>query len=220
MARKDKGKDGDDARSIPTSRAGRLARMARMAGGVAGGMLAEGTRQLRAGKRPKARDLLLTPGNARRVAEQLSTMRGAAMKVGQILSMDTGEFLPRELADILARLRDDARQMPPAQLQRAMPRYNERLGVRPHARGAGEFPHPIWLRRRSGAGDQRPVGTLPRRLGRQDAGAERDAVAQRSGPEAGGPGRSHSGGNRRQGKGEIAFNQKRGEQPGALMTFG
>jgi predicted unusual protein kinase regulating ubiquinone biosynthesis (AarF/ABC1/UbiB family) len=94
--------------------------MARMAGGVAGGMLAEGTRQLRAGKRPKARDMLLTPGNARRVAEQLATMRGAAMKVGQILSMDTGEFLPRELTDILARLRDDARNMPPAQLQQVM----------------------------------------------------------------------------------------------------
>jgi predicted unusual protein kinase regulating ubiquinone biosynthesis (AarF/ABC1/UbiB family) len=120
VARKNNGKGDDGSRSIPTSRAGRLARMARMAGGVAGGMLAEGTRQLRAGKRPKARDMLLTPGNARRVAEQLATMRGAAMKVGQILSMDTGEFLPRELADILARLRDDARQMPAEQLQRAM----------------------------------------------------------------------------------------------------
>jgi predicted unusual protein kinase regulating ubiquinone biosynthesis (AarF/ABC1/UbiB family) len=94
--------------------------MARMAGGVAGGMLAEGSRQLRAGKRPRARDMLLTPGNARRVTEQLSTMRGAAMKVGQILSMDSGQFLPRELAEILARLRDDARYMPAEQLQRVM----------------------------------------------------------------------------------------------------
>jgi predicted unusual protein kinase regulating ubiquinone biosynthesis (AarF/ABC1/UbiB family) len=91
-----------------------------MASGVAGGMLAEGTRQLRAGKRPKARDMLLTPANARRVADQLATMRGAAMKVGQILSMDTGEFLPKELADILARLRSDARYMPPAQLEQVM----------------------------------------------------------------------------------------------------
>jgi len=91
-----------------------------MAGGVAGGMLAEGTRQLRAGKRPKARDMLLTPANARRVADQLATMRGAAMKVGQILSMDTGDFLPRELADILARLRSDARYMPPGQLDQVM----------------------------------------------------------------------------------------------------
>lgn len=90
--------------------------MARMAGGVAGGMLAEGSRQLRQGKRPRARDMLLTPSNARRVADQLATMRGAAMKVGQMLSMDTGDFLPRELADILARLRDDARYMPAKQL--------------------------------------------------------------------------------------------------------
>ena len=114
------GRGEDDPRPIPTGRASRLARLARLAGGVASGMVAEGTRQLRSGKRPKARDLLLTPGNARRVAEQLSTLRGAAMKVGQMLSMDTGEFLPRELADILARLRDDARRMPPAQLHRAM----------------------------------------------------------------------------------------------------
>ena len=119
MARGKKGQE-DNHKSIPTSRVGRFARMARMASGVAGGMVAEGTRQLRAGKRPKARDMLLTPGNARRVAEQLATMRGAAMKVGQILSMDTGEFLPRELADILGRLRSDAKYMPPAQLQKAM----------------------------------------------------------------------------------------------------
>jgi predicted unusual protein kinase regulating ubiquinone biosynthesis (AarF/ABC1/UbiB family) len=114
-------KDKDDQqKAIPTSRVGRFARVARMAGGVAGGMLAEGTRQLRAGKRLRARDMLLTPANARRVADQLATMRGAAMKVGQILSMDSGDFLPRELADILARLRSDARYMPTQQLHKVM----------------------------------------------------------------------------------------------------
>lgn len=60
MAKRDN--SNDDHKAIPTSRVGRFARVARMAGGVAGGMLAEGTRQLRAGKRPKARDMLLTPG--------------------------------------------------------------------------------------------------------------------------------------------------------------
>jgi predicted unusual protein kinase regulating ubiquinone biosynthesis (AarF/ABC1/UbiB family) len=83
-------------------------------------MLAEGSRQLRAGKRLRARDMLLTPANARRVADQLATMRGAAMKVGQMLSMDTGDFLPRELADILARLRSEARYMPVKQLRKVM----------------------------------------------------------------------------------------------------
>ena len=67
-------KDPKDSnhKAIPTSRVGRFARVARMASGVAGGMLAEGTRQLRAGKRPRARDMLLTPANARRVADQLA----------------------------------------------------------------------------------------------------------------------------------------------------
>ena len=112
--------NGRRSGAVPTGRVSRFARVAKMAGGVAGGMLAEGTRQIRAGKRPRARDMLLTPGNARRVADQLAQMRGAAMKLGQILSMDTGDLLPRELADILARLRSDAQAMPPEQLQTAM----------------------------------------------------------------------------------------------------
>jgi len=119
LAKRNGGKD-DREQAVPSSRLGRFSRVARMASGVAGGMLAEGTRQLRAGKRPKARDMLMTPANARRVADQLATMRGAAMKVGQMLSMDAGEFLPRELADILARLRSEAQYMPVQQLQQVM----------------------------------------------------------------------------------------------------
>lgn len=113
-------KDKSDSKAVPTGRVRRFAKVAKMAGGVAGGMLAEGGRQLRAGNRPKPRELLLTPANARRVADQLADMRGAAMKMGQILSMDTGDMLPRELADILARLRSDARGMPVEQLQQSM----------------------------------------------------------------------------------------------------
>ena len=64
--------------------------------------------------------MLLTPANAQRVADELAKMRGAAMKLGQMLSMDGGEFLPRELADILARLRSEADFMPPAQLDKTM----------------------------------------------------------------------------------------------------
>ncbi|QFT71438.1 putative protein kinase UbiB [Ruegeria sp. THAF33] len=39
------------------------------------------------------------------------------MKVGQLISMDAGEVLPPELADIMARLRDQAHFMPPKQLR-------------------------------------------------------------------------------------------------------
>jgi predicted unusual protein kinase regulating ubiquinone biosynthesis (AarF/ABC1/UbiB family) len=88
-----------------------------LATGVAGAMLAEGARQLAQGNRPKMSDLLLTPANARRVADQLAQLRGAAMKVGQLISMDAGDLLPPELGNILARLRSDARPMPKKQLE-------------------------------------------------------------------------------------------------------
>ena len=104
-------------KAVPKSRIGRLGRVAKMAGGVAAGMLGEGARQLSQGNRPKVSDLLLTPSNAKRVAKQLSTMRGAAMKVGQLLSMETSDFLPPELSEILAQLRDRAFTMPRAQLE-------------------------------------------------------------------------------------------------------
>lgn len=101
---------------VPSSRWERLARLGGLATTVAGGMLAEGARQLGQGKRPKMSDLLLTPANVRRVADQLSQLRGAAMKVGQLISMDAGDLLPPELAQILARLRADATAMPKRQV--------------------------------------------------------------------------------------------------------
>jgi len=97
-----------------------------MASGVATGMLGEGVRQLSQGNRPKVSDLLLTPGNAKRVTKQLATMRGAAMKVGQLLSMEGNDLLPEELADILAQLRDKAFTMPRSQLEsRLIEAYGE-----------------------------------------------------------------------------------------------
>jgi len=102
--------------AVPDGRWSRLARLGSLASGVAGNMLAEGAKQFAQGKRPKFNDLLLTPANARRVADQLAQLRGAAMKVGQLLSMDAGELLPPELAEILSRLRADAIPMPMSQV--------------------------------------------------------------------------------------------------------
>jgi predicted unusual protein kinase regulating ubiquinone biosynthesis (AarF/ABC1/UbiB family) len=103
-------------KAVPSRRVTRFSKMVQLAGGVAGSMVAEGTKQLGQGRRPKIRDLLLTPKNARRVADQLANLRGAAMKLGQLLSMDGGDFLPPELTDILARLRSNAESMPTKQL--------------------------------------------------------------------------------------------------------
>lgn len=106
--------------AVPSSRLGRLARLGSLATGVAGGMLAEGARQLAQGNRPKMADLLLTPANAKRVADELSRLRGAAMKVGQLISMDAGELLPPQLTEILGQLRSDAKPMPLGQLAQVL----------------------------------------------------------------------------------------------------
>ncbi|MFT5483608.1 MAG: putative unusual protein kinase regulating ubiquinone biosynthesis (AarF/ABC1/UbiB family) [Halieaceae bacterium] len=105
---------------VPSSRIGRFVRVVKLAGGVTGGMVAEGSRRWRRGEGLKPRDLLLTASNARRLTDELANMRGAAMKLGQMLSMDTGDLLPKELTDILARLRSDGVEMPPEQLDKAM----------------------------------------------------------------------------------------------------
>ena len=104
-------------RAVPSDRLSRLLRLGGMAGGIAGGMLLDGARQFAAGNRPSLNDLLMTPANAVKVTNQLAQLRGAAMKVGQLLSMDAGELLPPDLAAIMSRLRADADPMPPKQLQ-------------------------------------------------------------------------------------------------------
>ena len=105
---------------VPVNRLARLGSLASLAGRVAGGMLAEGARQLAKGERPNKASMLLTADNLRRVADQLAHLRGAAMKVGQLLSMDAGDILPPELAQILSKLRANANPMPPKQLTQVL----------------------------------------------------------------------------------------------------
>lgn len=107
-------------RAVPSSRLSRLAGFGRLAGGIAGNVLGGGARDVLKGRRPDLPSLLLNPANAKRLADELARLRGAAMKLGQLISMDGGEVLPRELADILARLRSEADPMPPKQLEQVL----------------------------------------------------------------------------------------------------
>lgn len=105
---------------VPVNRLSRLGNLASLASRVAGGMLAEGARQLAQGNKPTKAGMLFTTNNVRRVADKLAHLRGAAMKVGQLLSMDAGDMLPAELSDILARLRANANPMPAKQLTQVL----------------------------------------------------------------------------------------------------
>jgi len=127
--------------AVPSGRLSRLSRLGGLATGVAGRMAIDGARAWAAGERPDRRSLLLTPANAARIADELSRMRGAAMKLGQLLSMESGDFVPPELTDILARLRNEAHFMPPRQLKSVLaadwgagfPARFERFDVQPVA---------------------------------------------------------------------------------------
>ena len=116
MSRDDDSRDSRGA-AVPAGRIDRLFRFGTIATGIAGGVAAGGLRALAQGRRPEAAQLLLTPANTRRLTDGLSHLRGAALKLGQMLSMDSGLVLPDELTAILAAMRDDARHMPPKQLQ-------------------------------------------------------------------------------------------------------
>ncbi|MDQ2043417.1 AarF/ABC1/UbiB kinase family protein [Pseudoalteromonas sp. 20-92] len=103
-------------RTVPTSRLSRFAKLGSLATGVATNMLVDGAKSALNGKGWNNKSLLLQPKNIEKLAMQLSHLRGAAMKLGQLLSMDAGDLLSPELAQLLALLRSDANPMPHKQL--------------------------------------------------------------------------------------------------------
>jgi predicted unusual protein kinase regulating ubiquinone biosynthesis (AarF/ABC1/UbiB family) len=109
---------------VPAGRVERFARLGLLAAELAAGGLAEGARRaLGAGTTAAATaSALLSPGNAKRLSRRLSQMRGAAMKLGQLLSLEGADVLPPEFADALAALRASADTMPTSQLRRVLGR--------------------------------------------------------------------------------------------------
>ncbi len=109
---------------IPASRLERVARIGWLAGEAALGGAAEKLRR----RLPSAAEAsveasaLLTGGNARRLAARLSRLRGAAMKLGQLLSMEGEDLLPAEFTEALAILRAEADAMPEKQLHETLAR--------------------------------------------------------------------------------------------------
>ena len=107
---------------VPEGRALRLWHFGRAMSEMAAGAAAAGLGHLARGQRPDLAQLMLSPGNARRLADRLSQMRGAVMKVGQLMSMDGHGVLPPHFADLLGGLRDQAHVMPATQLAEVLER--------------------------------------------------------------------------------------------------
>ncbi|MBA6342213.1 AarF/ABC1/UbiB kinase family protein [Colwellia sp. MB02u-10] len=107
-------------RKVPSGRIARLAKLGGLASAVAGNIVKGATKQMLSGQRPSLTQSLLNIDNAISITKRLAHMRGAAMKLGQLLSMDAGELLPAEWEPILSRLRQEADPMPKSQLLKTL----------------------------------------------------------------------------------------------------
>ncbi len=118
--------DGGGRRSarVPTTRTERVGRLGSMLAGIAGDAAIEALRRA-AGRGESDGSLVLTESNARRLADTLAELRGAAMKFGQLLSLQGGDLLPPEVTALLGTLRSQARFMPRDQLHEVL---REELG--------------------------------------------------------------------------------------------
>jgi aarF domain-containing kinase len=59
---------------------------------------------------------------ARLIAENLSQMKGAAMKAGQLLSLDASDYLPPEAVDLLSKLQGQADPLPWGEIREVLER--------------------------------------------------------------------------------------------------
>lgn len=100
-------------RRVPTSRLGRMASFGGLAVGLSVGALSEALRAALRGERPpQGGRPLLSEANAERLVATLCRVRGAALKVGQLISMQDSSLLSPELQRIFHRVQRGADFMP------------------------------------------------------------------------------------------------------------
>ncbi|XP_037740327.1 atypical kinase COQ8B, mitochondrial isoform X2 [Chelonia mydas] len=115
-------------RTVPASRVGRLASFGGLAVGLGIGALAEvaknslnGEKKPRDGSSPvPGSSPFLSEANAARIVDTLCRVRGAALKIGQMLSIQDNSFLSPQLQRIFARVRQSADFMPAWQTRRVL----------------------------------------------------------------------------------------------------
>ncbi|KAF2457253.1 ubiquinone biosynthesis protein coq-8 [Lineolata rhizophorae] len=99
---------------VPSSRVGRIWQYGGLATSMAWGMMGEGLRRV-TGSGSDAGSLLLSASNTERLVAKLSKMRGAALKLGQMMSFQDVKMLPTPIHEVLRRVQDSADYMPPSQ---------------------------------------------------------------------------------------------------------
>lgn len=107
---------------VPSGRLSRIFHYGSLAAGIGLNAASEGLKHYASGKTEplSMKSLVLSPLNIERMAKKFSKMRGAALKIGQMLSLQDSNFLPKEIQHILLRVQNSAHYMPPGQLERVM----------------------------------------------------------------------------------------------------
>jgi predicted unusual protein kinase regulating ubiquinone biosynthesis (AarF/ABC1/UbiB family) len=108
--------------AVPTSRLGRALQFGLLTGELALSAAVGTAKQVTRGQKVDLAAALLTPGNAELLARRLATLRGPAMKLGQLLSLSGEELVPEEFRRALDILRAQGYAMPDSQLRRALGR--------------------------------------------------------------------------------------------------
>ncbi|GME81546.1 unnamed protein product [Ambrosiozyma monospora] len=105
---------------VPSSRLSRLFHYGSLAAGVGAEVLKEGAKKYATGQSPSLGSLIMSPRNIERMAKKFSKMRGAALKIGQMMSFQDNAVLPPEVQQILLRVQNSAHYMPASQLEKTV----------------------------------------------------------------------------------------------------
>lgn len=103
---------------VPSSRISRLWNYGGLAAGMLGGALTESISRAAGGG--GSGSLMLSAGNMERLVAKLSRMRGAALKLGQMMSFQDSKMLPAPIQEVLQRVQDRADYMPAWQRDRVL----------------------------------------------------------------------------------------------------
>ena len=106
---------------VPASRVGRLANYGQLAVGLAMGTLGEfTTRIFDSSTTVDPKSVVLSPDNIERIVATLCKIRGAALKLGQMLSIQDDELVPKDVQAIFERVRQSADFMPVWQMEKQL----------------------------------------------------------------------------------------------------
>ncbi|TRY67370.1 hypothetical protein TCAL_12094 [Tigriopus californicus] len=106
-------------RQVPSTRLGRVASFGSLGLGLGLGTLSEASKRL-VGLSEAQGSVMLSDANAERIVRTLCRVRGAALKIGQMLSIQDEALMNPQLAEIFKRVRESADFMPVWQMERVM----------------------------------------------------------------------------------------------------